>query len=192
MAAYTPPKTVLSSVVSKQRDRKSTHDVFQVSWATEDVILDGLEERLSLFRFLLEVRRLLEVLNVFVKVLEGGGEKNDAVYTIQHTEQLVQLSKERVHPSRSLSKGSISERRRSNNLVHIRLGNEQHENQRIEGGTQRVNWLNGSVVFMSTLLSDLLLYPKPSIPFVGHRVCDETVGENDYRNFESHLSKGIK
>jgi len=32
------------------------HDVFQVSWATEDVVLDGLEERLSLFRYLLEVR----------------------------------------------------------------------------------------------------------------------------------------
>jgi len=49
------------------------------------------------------------------------------------------------------------------------------------------------IFFMSILLfSDLLLYHKPSIPFVGHRVHDETVGENDYRDFESNLSQGIK
>lgn len=40
---------------------------------------------------------------------------------------------------------------------------------------------------MSILFSDLLLHHNPPIPFVGHGVRDETVGEDDYRGFEPNL-----
>ena len=48
-------------------------------------------------------------------------------------------------------------------------------------------WHRYTVVFMSILFADLLLHHNPPIPFVGHGVRDETVGEDDYRGFEPNL-----
>ena len=48
------------------------------------------------------------------------------------------------------------------------------------------------IVFTSILFSDLLLHRNPSIPFVGHGVCNETVGEDDYTDFESNPKNQMK
>ena len=101
----------------------ATHGVFQSSRATKNVIFHGLEERLSILRFLLESLGVVEVLCV---LLEGLNRRNQRQSKCQpeniHTGQLVQLSKDLSLPGSTVSTAPVISCLSAENILDTYLG----------------------------------------------------------------------